>query len=223
MGMGGDGRYVCAKCVEQLIAIDQRSCEICGKPLFEGVMFEGICLDCREADFYFQKGRSAFLLKGVGQRLIHELKYRKGWYLKADFMTILKKMDSFLGFYRGATLVPVPLHTQRKRERGFNQSEWIASLLSSINPDSVVKNILERTKKTLSQTGLEREERCKNVEGAFRLKPGENIDKEQPYCLVDDVYTTGATLNACAKVLAIRGAKSISVITLGRSMYGILQ
>ena len=116
-----------------------------------------------------------------------------------------------------AYLIPVPLHKTRKRERGFNQSEIVAESLGAELSLTVEKNILSRIKNTKYQTKLTVEERKQNVAGAFQVNDKQKILKDRKIILVDDVITTGATLNECAKVLKQAGVKEILGVTIAKA------
>ena len=112
--------------------------------------------------------------------------------------------------------MPVPLHRRRLGSRGFNQSEWIAQAFrKAIDPNIQVINALKRTKNTPSQTELDRTQRKENMKNAFALKRKNHLKQEDEIMLIDDVFTTGATLNACAEVLREGGFNRISIATLG--------
>lgn len=110
-------------------------------------------------------------------------------------------------------LIPVPLHPKREAWRGFNQAMLLAEHLGHIR-SLPVENALQRTRETETQTRSSREDRLLNMDGAFALNAGWSIDRDAHYVLIDDVYTTGATLGACAEVLDKAGAKAISVVTI---------
>ena len=115
-----------------------------------------------------------------------------------------------------AILVPIPLHPTKLRERGFNQSHAFAQVLQeTLNANIQIENALIRIRFTRSQTTLSRELRKKNIRKAFALSPNIKLDFKKKYILVDDVFTTGSTANACAKVLKKAGIRSIELITLG--------
>lgn len=122
----------------------------------------------------------------------------------------------YLNYIQDATLIPVPLHPTKLRERGFNQSEKIADMLiSTTNHSSTVENLLIRQIYTQTQTRLNQLERHQNVKNAFALAPNAVLIPDQQYILVDDVFTTGSTLNACARVLCDAGATRLKVATIG--------
>ena len=113
-------------------------------------------------------------------------------------------------------IIPVPLHPRKARERGFNQSGVLSAGLSRRTGISLSKRALVRTRYTKTQTRLSRKDRQENVEGAFRLSAGADLNGKS-VILVDDVYTTGATVNECAKVLIAAGVVKVDVLTLARA------
>jgi len=122
----------------------------------------------------------------------------------------------FLDYIQNATLIPVPLHPTKLRERGFNQSERIADMLiSTTHNSSTVENLLIRLIYTQTQTKLNQLERYQNVKNAFALGPNAVLIPDQQYILVDDVFTTGSTLNACARILRDAGAIRLKIVTIG--------
>lgn len=198
-----------------------RLCLLCQNPLVEGE--EQICLHC-ENDLpytYFTdletnkvcrlfRGKTPlvaatallhFQQDGHGQALIHSLKYRNNPKLGYTLgrMAAIKNKDTGL-FDSVDLLLPVPLHPAKKRQRGYNQSEWIAEGIRSLTGIPIDTTSLSRTKKTESQTGKKRQERARNVEGIFRLNDTEALENKH-ILLIDDVITTGSTLNACAEVI----------------------
>jgi len=112
----------------------------------------------------------------------------------------------------GAKLVPLPMHPKKRRARGFDQAEILtAALAAHLNTKPAA--ILERTQNTPPQSGLHPRQRAENVRNAFRIKPGIDV-KGQSYILIDDIYTTGASLNECARILKASGAAEVSAMTL---------
>lgn len=151
------------------------------------------------------------------QELIHQFKYKgkvsAGKSLGIRLAQELKKQR----VTDVACLIPVPLHKARKRERGFNQSEIVAESLGTELDLKVEKDVLIRIKNTKDQTKLSIEERKRNVAGAFQVQDKQKILQGKKIILVDDVITTGATLNECAKVLKQAGAKEILGITVAKA------
>ena len=114
----------------------------------------------------------------------------------------------------GSVLVPVPLHSARRRDRGYNQAERIAGRLASLVPGCQAKALLRKQHETVSQTRLGRQERRKNVAGAFVLADGKSVEPARRYVVIDDVLTTGATLHACAIALRQAGAELVDAAAL---------
>lgn len=162
----------------------------------------------------FRRALSVFALRGAGRSLVHELKYHSGLYVLADLVRLVGECPSAKDFLAGAVLVPVPLHKTRERERGFNQSKAIADALGAAY-GAASEDLLLRVRATRTQTQLDRHKREHNVEGAFTLKPAFVAVPSARYVLVDDVFTTGATLDAAAFALKEGGACSVDVFTLG--------
>ena len=128
---------------------------------------------------------------------------------------MIARSAHYRDFLIESILVPVPLHPTKERERGYNQSEVIAQFLAQQAMNCEVENLLRRIEFTKTQTQLNREERHKNVKNAFAMASDAVVIPNRNYILVDDVFTTGSTLNACSVVLREAGAKRIKVVTLG--------
>lgn len=208
-------RYLCESCARELFLVQPPACSVCGFPFFGVIAGHQVCPHCAELNPAFDEGKALFLAKGPGRSLIHELKYHQGFYVFEDIRRMLELCPHFLAYLKGATLVPVPLHPVKKRERGYNQSERIAQFLSQQAEGSSVKNLLQRREFTKTQTRLNRDERHRNVKNAFALASDAVVIPTQQYILIDDVFTTGSTLNACAATLREAGAEQIKVATLG--------
>jgi ComF family protein len=163
----------------------------------------------------FDEGRTGMLLRGAARDFVHELKYHAGWHLRGDLRLLVQRMASLRQFVRGAVLVPVPLHPRRFRWRGFNQARWVADALLAEGSASKVEELLVRVLDTPTQTRLDRAAREQNMKGAFAVRSGAAINATGRYIIVDDVFTTGATLNACATVLRKAGAEDLNVASLG--------
>lgn len=137
-------------------------------------------------------------------------------YVLKDLSTMVKGSKHYLEYIQNATLVPVPLHPTKLRERGFNQSEEIAQMLvCCTNGNARVEKLLIRKQYTQSQTSLNRSKRCQNVKNAFALAPNTVLNPAKLYIIIDDVFTTGSTLNACARVLRKAGANRLQIATIG--------
>jgi len=175
-----------------------------------------MCPHCEGLAPAFREGRTAVLLKGPGRALIHELKYHSGLYVLSDMQEIFRRIPGLVEMARGATLVPVPLHSRKERERGYNQSELIAEALARATGGSAsVERLLRRSVDTVSQTQYDRRTRRLNLKNAFALASDVVISPDHHYILVDDVFTTGSTLNSCAQTIRRAGGLNLDVITFG--------
>ncbi|MDR2396832.1 MAG: ComF family protein [Puniceicoccales bacterium] len=205
--------FICDLCAKEFVLSDGACCQRCGRPMLPEAEHNLVCADCLETNPSFQFGITLFPYKGIGREFIQLLKYKNGQFLKSNLQALFKKFILKLSAFQGSTFVPVPLHYFRRWQRGFNQSEWIANLLSR-HCQGKVKNALIRQRYTQSQTHLTREERKVNVSNVFSLKKRDVCNPHVHYVLVDDVFTTGATLNACASTLRKGGAQRISIFAL---------
>jgi len=176
-----------------------------------------LCKGCREFEPSFHRGMSMFRLDQMGKKLIHEIKYQGVKRVLNDMPIWLEFVPEFTDFIRGATLIPVPLHPRKLRKRNFNQSLWVAKAwAAAVGEGTRVEEALVRTRMTRTQTKLDLKERRKNVKNAFALRPRNCLDATDRLVLVDDVFTTGATLDACAQALIQGGFTKVEVATAGR-------
>jgi ComF family protein len=174
------------------------------------------CPDCLDLKTRWDRGTTLILYAGPGESIVRGIKFHGRRALLEDVRTLVRLRPDVLHLLHGAALVPVPLHSLRLRERGFNQSAWLAEAFAK-EASADCTDILRRVRDTGTQTALSREERQRNVKDAFRLRRGTVLHPEQSYVLVDDVITTGATLNACAATLIDAGAKRVAVLTLAHA------
>lgn len=157
-----------------------------------------------------------FHLDTKGRAIVHALKYQGEKRIISDIGHWIERTEGFAEYLRNAVLIPVPLHRAKERRRGFNQSLWIAEgFAEALGGCSVVYDCLERKRSTPTQTNLSRQERKKNVKNAFALRAGTCLDGFHDFVLIDDVFTTGATLDACSLVLLQAGCSRVRVATLG--------
>ena len=190
-----------------------RSCD-CNTSELSSAVTEGVrCLNCTELQPFFDGGISLFAFTDVGRAFVHTLKYHNGTYLRGDLQRLFLHEKERLEDLKGAVFVPVPLHFFRKWKRGYNQSDLIANALAK-HVGGRVQRLLWRKRHTPSQTSLTKAQRKGNVKGAFGLRRFAKIDMRATYVLTDDVFTTGSTLNECARVLKENGATVVRVFTL---------
>jgi len=206
--------YVCARCVQDLYIVRPPFCDTCGFPFFGVVEKVPACPRCREMAPRFDAGRTVFLHRGVGSVFVRELKYRQAMYLLSDIEKCCVQSPGLQRYLEGSVLVPVPLHPRKRRERGFNQSTALAECFARVGGGLEVVDGLVRRIDTESQTSLDRIHRQSNVKNAFAIAPKAAFNRSQRYILIDDVFTTGATLNACSAQLRKAGVEHLDVLTL---------
>lgn len=187
-------------------------CDICFKKIERNL--EPYSIKSRS---YFTKAESPYLYEGVMRECVHLLKYRSKLQIMDVFKELLAQMTADMNSRIIADIIiPVPLHKTRLRQRGFNQAELLACLIEQNNTYKIQTRILKRVKPTAPQSDLSPSERISNVKGAFVVSCADII-RDKDILLVDDVFTTGATTNECARVLMEAGAKSVNVWTLART------
>lgn len=202
---------VCGACRSRWPRIPPPWCARCGSPAGR----DEPCTVCAAWPDTVDRARSAVWLDEAARRAVHHLKY-DGWWRVADAMALaMRGLEPLTG---RLSLVPVPLGSRRLRRRGYNQSERIAEALSR-SIGAPVRDVLRRTRDTRSQTALTPEERAANVAGAFAAAgtlTGRCV-------LVDDVFTTGATLLAAAAALRAAGAEHVDAVTFARARNAVGQ
>jgi ComF family protein len=220
---------VCADCLAAMRPIAGGLCSVCGERLvsphaFSGEHGEPRCGLCRRMDQPYAKAAAYGSYDGGLRDLIHMLKYQgvrpASNVLGRMLSEVLENLRPAVGS-RHLTVIPVPLHVSKQRQRGFNQSEMIArvalKLTAARDSYSLLADGLERVRDTQSQIGLTRHQRRENLRGAFRVKYPEAI-AGQDVLLVDDVFTTGTTGSECARVLRRAGASRVWVATVARTL-----
>lgn len=203
IGCGREGGFICDSCCRALPRIMPPLCPRCGRPQTSGVL----CSSCVGWQTKINGIRSPFRFDGVIRQAIHQLKYRN---LRALAQPLAGLLQDYLATnpLSGEVLVPVPLHQKRLRERGYNQSRQLARELGELISLPVVDDCLIRHRLAPSQTrAVTVEERRRNVADAFSCRDGRLKDKQ--VLLLDDVSTSGATLDAGAAVLKAAGAASV--------------
>lgn len=212
----GPLKFISEEGVEKLHFIHSGSaCSRCGTPLAGTGISAGYCKDCFENgdDTVTGGSRSVLCLDRFSRPIVFSLKYWKHPAIARDIAILSSRSRGFIEHLSGAILVPVPLYKKRFRRRGYNQSLHLAKAFAEIAPGTRVEDLLLRTRDTGTQTRLDADERRKNVCEAFSVKAGTQLDPKVRYVLIDDVFTTGATLSECALAMRARGAVKIDSAT----------
>lgn len=201
---------VCDTCMASLDYLQGVTCLHCGKQLNE--QYPGsICPDCLSGSFYYKRAYSCFEYSGMGKELIYKLKYEGKAKLSKAIAALMEERLQNERLEIDA-IVPVPIHKNKLAARGFNQSLLIALELGERLRKPVL-DCLVRIRETKEQYNLDKAQRHLNIVDAFSVKLLYNNDKYKNILLIDDIYTTGSTVNECSKVLKELGAKNIYVIT----------
>lgn len=214
-------KKLCTSCISKLEFIVERDCcYSCGEPFthIEKTGDQNYCLRCLKGEFYFNKARSVVFHRGTVKELLHQFKYRDKLILVKTFCEIL--IDKFPRDLSAFDLVlPVPLHIKKLRKREFNQSSLIAKCIAKKFGCDFDPFNLFKTKENKPQFEMENlQERIRNVKGIFSVRKKEKL-KGTSVLLVDDVFTTGSTINECSKVLFEAGVRYVQVLTLTRASY----
>lgn len=207
---------LCPTCFKQMNFITKPYCKICGRPFEFAVSDDCVCSQCLMEQPLFSKARSVLVYNDASKKLI--LPFKNGDRL--DLAPLLAKM-----MQRSATdminetdiIIPVPLHRWRLFKRKYNQSAILAQKLAKIFCKEYSPDALKRIRASPSQGHLTAKERRKNVVNAFHVKRPEKV-YQKSVLLIDDVLTTGATANECAKVLLKSGASQVFLLTIASTM-----
>ena len=209
---------ICKTCSSQIKYISSPICIQCGIPFGSKIGRNHLCGDCSTSELYFSKARAVGYYEGVLQEAIHQFKYNKKTFLAKHLGALMANydLDSF-DFKSYDSMIPVPLHFKRLRERGFNQALSLARYIGKRYDTPVDFKSLRRIRWEAPQINLGKIERARNVKGAFVLYYKSRF-KDKDILIIDDVYTSGATVNECAKVLKKAGVASVDVFTLSRAV-----
>jgi ComF family protein len=213
VGCGKVGGFLCSECLGELPRLLPPLCPNCGRPQASGI----VCPDCRQRKTEIDGIRSPFRFDEVVRKAIHQLKYRN---LKAISPCLAELLADYLesNHLPGEALVCVPLHPRRLRERGYNQSSLLAEELGRRIDLPVIEDCLVRVKQAQPQVrAVDVDERRRNIADAFVCRD-ERVSGKQ-IILIDDVCTSGATLESCAAALKSKGAASVWGLTLAREIY----
>lgn len=203
---------VCLDCLELICFIEPPLCSHCGKPTY---LETDSCRECWNKGFQFSVARSLGVFNGVLRDAVHQFKYQNGRKL-ASFFTCLMTEKISSDFWACDQLTFVPLCREKEWERGYNQARLLAENIGRAI-ERPCHSTLRLIKQTKDQSKLPPDERRKNVREAFSITDGRSV-KNKTVILVDDVFTTGATVNECAKVLIKGGAAEVKVATIARSI-----
>jgi len=210
------GVHLCEKCAARARPIKAPFCRRCSEPFDGAIDGEFECANCGDRELHFECAVAPYLSRGVVRDFIHRFKYSHERFLRVPLAAWLADAldDERIRSRAFDAIVPVPLHPARFRERGFNQAALLAGLLSA-RAGVPLLDCLERTRYTTTQTRLDRHERMENLRNAFRVRHSAAVQSRH-LLLVDDIFTTGSTVEECARILRLAGAASVRVATVAR-------
>lgn len=204
----GEGKWLCEKCMPQFEIKEYKRCSICGRIIYHN----GKCRVCNSEKIYFDKGYSLFEYKNSVRNAVRQFKYKSmksyGKYLGNLMSDYAVSIISMKFDY----VTAVPLHRKRLKSRGYNQAEILAKTVAK-ELNAEYKDIIVRHINTKPQNNLGKAERQKNIKNAFSLNKDVSV-KDKTILLIDDIFTTGSTINECSKVLKKNKAARVEFLTL---------
>lgn len=205
-------RRICPGCWHNIQLITDRYCQRCGKPM---QVETALCVDCyANENLYFGRIRAAGIYAGNLREAIHRFKYAGRSVLGSELgELLLSTYNRHFSFYAPDYILPVPLHKKQRRKREYNQTELLAHYLGRRCNVPVFGDELMRVKETKPQFELNKRERRENVRDAFTLSRKRCMENKK-ILLIDDICTTGATLNECAQVLCEHGVAEVNGLVL---------
>lgn len=209
--LGKEERYVCAVCRRNLPRpVGEPRCMKCGKPL--SAAEKEYCHDCGHYRQSFDRGMGIFLYQGAVKESMMRFKFRGRKEYGAYFGSMMLLYGrEFLEREAPQVIIPVPIHKRKLRIRGYNQAQVLAEVIGSGLSIPIRTDLVLRTKFTKAQKTLDRKERKKNLEQAFSV--GKEAGRYRCVLLVDDIYTTGSTVNAIAGKLKMQGVEKVCFLT----------
>lgn len=208
---------LCPDCLGRVRFLEEPLCPVCGMEQTGGEAGRGhLCGTCLSRPPSYDLARSLVVYEQSVRQLVHTLKYGGHTFVTAALGELIARGDLAL-FADCEAIVPVPLHLARLRLRGLNQAAVLARLFFPASPDLIRPDGLIRIRNTVAQTELRGRDRRKNLRNAIKLNTAAFNPSGSIVCLVDDVFTTGTTVEECSRVLKKHGAREVKVITLARA------
>lgn len=208
--------YICLDCLQKIEIHRPPFCITCGRSI--DLLEIDRCTDCAGCRYYFTRGYSLSPYDGLLKECLHSFKYNWHTYLGRTLARLMTDFAlKYIDLQKIDVITAVPLHWRRQRDRGFNQSVILGRIIADNTGIPFIEDCLIRIRTVQPQVELSRQERIRNVEGVFAVrKPKRFLGKR--ILLIDDVFTTGATLNECSRVLLKSGAGDVWVFTLSRGI-----
>lgn len=214
--MGTEGKGICERCKVTLEYIQEPRCKRCSKPV--EMEEQEYCVDCSKRQYHFLKGYALWVYDDKMSKSISVFKYHhRKYYGKIYITELMNHYSKKIQDLNVDAIVPIPIHWSKHLERGYNQADILAKEIGEKLNLPVLSHLLIRNKKTLPQKRLSDKERLQNLREAFLYN--EVVEHKIDICpkrvlLVDDIYTTGSTIEACSSVLMAHGVDEIYFVTL---------
>lgn len=207
--------HICERCLKSMKTISGNICKKCGMPLPEGNSY---CDTCKSREYAFDTARACYHYNETSGKIVMDLKYNKKKFVVPFIATeMLLRLDDF--GVMPDIIIPVPISKRRYKERGFNQAELIADEMSEITGGRVLVEsaLVEKVVDSIPQARLKGKERLNNLTRAFKLTTRKSL-RGKNVLIIDDVYTTGSTVNEVAKVLRRLHPDTINVLTFAKTV-----
>ncbi len=208
---------ICPGCLRNVRFISPPICPTCGVPFVSQSGEDHLCGQCLRGKWHFSMARALGLYDGPLRDAIHALKYEGKPFLAKTLVGLLDRGYPFIDYGLYDLLVPVPLHPKRLRERGFNQALVLGRAMARREGVPCMGFVLRKTRPSEPQIHLNPEEREKNVRGSFAVADPPKV-RGKRVLLIDDVMTTGSTVDECARELSKAGATQVDVFTMARAV-----
>lgn len=209
--------HVCSGCILAIRPLQEPLCKKCSLELPRFADDTRTCSSCRQNQFHFCRAFSCIRYDEQTKKIFHEVKFHNRRSLLRVYDALLEqKITHIVASLKDHIVIPVPLDRARRRIRDFNQSALLGKRIARLASLQYSEGLLRRVKKSAPQSLLGKKERLHNLDGAFRVPRGQSV-LNRNIALVDDVFTTGSTVNECAKTLRAAGAAKVTVITLARA------
>ena len=208
--LGVKEKGCCMGCMPKLPRIEGNICMKCGKPVEDD---EEFCSDCMAHDHFFDKGTAAFIYTGAIRHSIYRMKFQnRRDYIPFYAQEMVHAIEGRIGIWRPELILPIPMHWKKKRQRGYNQSELLAKRISLMTGIPAANDLLKCIRKMPDQKKLNREQRMKNIHGIIEVS--KEFPKVRSVLLIDDVYTTGSTVDEVSRVLKHAGVQHVYFVVL---------
>ena len=212
-----DELHLCLLCRQKVQPLPKPLCLKCARPVPSYDPY-ATCSSCRSERPYYDRGFALMEYDESTKLIFHQIKFEKKPWLFEIYADLLKNLSASVQFQDYEMMIPVPLDGRREQKRGFNQAVFIAKMMTQMDPSNhlPIQKLIKKIKKTAPQSQLRRNQRLTNLNGAFKLEETNPISGKN-ILLIDDIFTTGSTINECARILKEHGAQRVDFFTIARS------